>query len=40
MTERTILDQLSYRELPAILVSATLPDDETFRSEEHKSELQ
>lgn len=30
MTERTILDQLSYRELPAILVSATLPDDEPF----------
>ena len=30
MTERTILDQLSYNELPAILVSATLSDDEPF----------
>lgn len=30
MTERTILDQLSYKELPAVLVSATLPDDEPF----------
>lgn len=30
MTERTILDQLSYKELPAILVSATLPDTEPF----------
>lgn len=30
MTDRTILDQLSYESLPAILVSATLPDDEPF----------
>ncbi|MBZ0135934.1 MAG: GTPase HflX [Planctomycetes bacterium] len=30
MTERTILDQLSYKELPAVLVSATLPDDVPF----------
>jgi GTPase len=30
MTERTILDQLRYDELPAVLVSATLPDAEPF----------
>jgi GTPase len=30
MTERTIVDQLKYEELPAILVSAVLPIDEPF----------
>lgn len=30
MTDRTILDQLTYRELPAILVSAVLPKDVPF----------
>ncbi|MCB9894353.1 MAG: GTPase HflX [Planctomycetes bacterium] len=30
MSDRTILDQLTYNELPAVLVSATLRDDEPF----------
>lgn len=30
MTQRTILDQLSYRELPAVLMGANLPNDEPF----------